>query len=229
MSLTRIAAGFSGINPDLLDESLANAAIDFAGIVVIAFLYKRDLDAEESRLMRATKGAALAGLPIRASKQFTDGGLESSSGDGTQAEMFTTTLAALRSGRGIEKRVVICAGGAEKVKQILEEAVQLNDSLAVNDLVIVPVVLPQGVAPSMPNDFDLPYSVALPVGNNWRGMIDDETQEASKQGIDVEGEGISIILKKNGRVGQRTKGVFLRNMVGDVEQRRDMGMDVSNT
>lgn len=221
LSVARAAAALSGVNPDLLQESVVNGGVDLTGLVVIAFLYQRDLNAEASRLKRLTVGAALASLAIRASPSLADT-LESTS----TGETFTTTLAALRQGRGIDKRVVICAGSADKVSRILEDAVRLNDSLVANDLIVVPVILPQGIAPIMQGD--LPESIALPVGKNWRAVIDDETEEAREQGVDVLADGISIILKKNGRVGQRTKGIFLGNMVGDVEQRREMGMDVKN-
>jgi len=39
---------------------------------------------------------------------------------------------------------------------------------------------------------------------------------------------LCVILKKNGRVGQRTRGIFLERMVGEVEGRRQAGMDVTN-
>jgi hypothetical protein len=80
----------------------------------------------------------------------------------------------------------------------------------------------------LPDNF-LPRCIGLPVGNSaWKRVLDDETLEARKQGVDIEAEGICVILKKNGRVGQRTRGIFLKRMVGEVEERRAMGMDVSN-
>jgi hypothetical protein len=123
--------------------------------------------------------------------------------------------------------VVIVTAGKDKIDEILKEANALQELLTVNDLVVVPVVLPQATAPSSLQD-DLPECVALPVGDGWKFVINDEISEARKQGVDVEKEGISIILKKNGRVGQRTKGVFLTNMVSEVVARRESGMDVSN-
>ena len=225
VSLARIAAGLSGINADLLDESLLNAGIDIAGLVVVGFLYQRDVKAQESRLKRATKGATLAKLTVRASKSLL--------GDVTN-ETFTTTLSSLRRGRGIEKRVVIAAAGADKIDEIIETARELDEDLTINDLVVVPVVMPRGVAPE-PKDTSssrptMPTSVALPVvvGNNWKAMIDDEAAEAVKQGVDIEKDGFVVVLKKNGRVGQRTKGIYLANLVGNVEARRNAGMDISN-
>ena len=48
ISLARIAAALSGVNTDLMDESLRNAAIDIAGLTVVGYLYKRDQDADRT-------------------------------------------------------------------------------------------------------------------------------------------------------------------------------------
>jgi hypothetical protein len=143
------------------------------------------------------------------------------------SDMFTTTLASLRRGRGIEKRVVITAGGKEKIAEIMKEAIKLQDKLEMNDLLIIPVLMPQGVAPEL-SGIEVPSCIALPVGNNWKYVVDDEAEEAVNQGVDIEKEGFCVILKKNGRVGQRTRGVFLDRMVGEVTERREFGLDVKN-
>jgi hypothetical protein len=62
----------------------------------------------------------------------------------------------------------------------------------------------------------------------WRSVIEDEAEQAIQQGVDIEKDGFCVILKKNGRVGQRTKGIFLENMVADITQRLEMGMDIKN-
>jgi hypothetical protein len=219
VSVARIAAGLAGINADLLNESLTNAGVDVGGLAVLGFLYLRDLKAQEARLKQAYKGAALAKLMIRGSKSIITG-LDATPEAGEDSEMFTTTLASLRRGRGIEKRVVITAGGKDKIAQIIEEAVKLQDRIEMSDLLIVPVIMPQGAAPEF-NGMDMPSCVALPVGNNWKFVVDDEAEEAVNQGVDIEKEGFCVILKKNGRVGQRTRGVFLERMVGEVEYMGD--------
>jgi hypothetical protein len=226
ISVTRLAAALSGINADLLEESATNAAVDLAGIVVLAALWQKDAQAEDSRLKRAAKGAELAKLMVRIPKVLSEGFV----GDDEQLkrEMFTTSLASFRRGRGIEKRVVIVVGSKEKIDEVLKEATSLQDSLIANDLLIVPVLVPQGVAPANVDPNDLPECVALPVGPSWKYVVNDEVEEAVKQGIDVDKEGLCVILKKNGRVGQRTRGIFLENMVGQVTQRREAGMDVKN-
>lgn len=74
----------------------------------------------------------------------------------------------------------------------------------------------------------LPSSVASPVGNGWKTAMEMEVVDAVKQGVDLDKDGFCVVLKKNGRVGQRTKGIFLRNLVGNVVARREAGMDISN-
>jgi hypothetical protein len=225
VSITRIAAALSGVNSDLMQESLTNAGVDITGLIVMGLLYKRDIEAENSQLKRATKGAELAKLTVRASKTLLLDPDEVAVGS-----TFTTSLASLRRGRGIEKRIVIAAAGKDKIDKVLRDAKELSDDMELNDLLIVPVVMPQGKSPLLDDGEILSSSVALPVvvGDNWKRMINDEAAEAVKQGVDIEKEGFCIVLKKNGRIGQRTRGIFLDNMVGNVVARREAGMDVTN-
>jgi 23S rRNA pseudoU1915 N3-methylase RlmH len=232
VSGARVAAGLSGINTDLLQESMVNVAVDVVGLAVVGLLFQRDLQAQESRLKRASKGAELAKLSVRASKRLiADSDLMESRGirgpAGT-SERFTVNLSSLRRGRGIEKRVVIVVGGSECIAKALEEASRLQEELSLSDLLVVPVVLPAGVAPEVASTDDLPDCVALPVGVAWSGVVKDEAEEARKQDVDVNRDGFCVILKKNGKVGQRTKGIFLSRMVGEVESRKGKGYDVAN-
>lgn len=218
VSMARILAGLNGINADLLEGSTTNAVVDTVGIVVLGFLYKRDLEAEESRLKRAAKGAEFAKLMIRGN--FSD--VDDSKGDIVQ-------LSSLRRGRGVEKRVVIAAAGKERIKTVLEEVSSLSDSLEINDLVVVPIVMPQCSAPlGLDPELIEQNCIALPAGGNWISVMGDESKTAEEQSIDVVKDGFCVILKKNGRVGQRTKGINLARMCGEVDERRAMGMDVKN-
>jgi hypothetical protein len=244
ISTTRIIAGLNGINVDLLNESLINSTVDLIGMIVLSFLWQRDVMAQNSRFKRAAKGAELAKLMIRVSKanmNESDISTIVESTDGTNEvskSRFTTSLASLRRGRGMEKRVVIAVGNAERIERIVQEATNIQDKLQSNDLLIVPVIIepPRGnIIPLTNMNIDtLPDIIALPMttvsatAGSWKVVINDEMDEAIKQGIDVYQDGFCIILKKNGRVGQRTRGIYLSNMVGDVTQRREAGMDVVN-
>ena len=234
ISAARVAAALNGINSDLLNESATNVAVDLGGLVLLAFLYQRDVQAQQSRLQRASKGAALDKLQVRATQALMTGEPQDSQ------QSMTVALSDLRRGRGIEKRVVLAVAGADKLNTVLQDIQEVGDEvLARNDLLIVPIVWPGAQAPILaPKNDDnseenvtsnlAPLSVALPVGRDWSLVVGDEVSEAQQQGVSVEEDGVCIILKKNGRVGQRTKGINLKNMVGDVEGRREMGMDVTN-
>lgn len=222
VSGSRVAAGLAGINTDLMDQSITNVEADLAGILVLGFLYKRDLDAQNVKLKRAAKGAELAKLMVRGTPALLDR-------DTPGAKNTVIPLSSFRSGRGIDKRVVIAAAGKDKIEEILEQAKNYADALIASDLVIVPVVLPQGTGPlGLDKDLIEQDYLALPAGGNWQSVIGDEAAIAEEQGVDVSKEGICVIMKKNGRVGQRTKGIYIERMCGEVTQRREMGMDVNN-
>mmetsp|Transcript_12763 Transcript_12763/g.19280 ORF Transcript_12763/g.19280 Transcript_12763/m.19280 type:complete len:327 (+) Transcript_12763:140-1120(+) len=217
VSSARILAAMNGVNTDLMQESIVNAGVDVIGVAGLVFLYKRDMEAQESRLKRAAKGAEFAKLMIRGT--FGD----------MNGKSIVTSLSTLRRGRGLEKRAVIAAAGKDKITTVLQEAAALSDSLSLNDLVIVPVVMPSCSAP-LGLDMELiqQENIALPAGGNWVSVIMDEAAQAKEQNIDVEKEGFCVVLKKNGRVGQRTKGINLARMCGEVEERQALGMDVKN-
>jgi hypothetical protein len=87
---------------------------------------------------------------------------------------------------------LIAAAGSETIARVLEDAKELEDDMYFNDVVLIPIVMPRGVAP----DYDvLPACVATPVsvGNNWKNYVQDETAEGIKQGVDIEKEGICIV------------------------------------
>jgi hypothetical protein len=220
----RIAAGLNGINTDLLDESLRNAVIDVCGIIILSFLLKNDFDAQESRLKRASKGAELASLTVKGKASFFS--------DQNQGYK-TLKLSSFRTGRGIDKRPVICVAGHEKISEVVSDLMDtpLQEALISNDLVVIPVEIPDSKAPEgISDDLIKCDLIAIPsvTGSVWKAFVDEEASEALKQGVDVKNEGFAIILKKNGRIGQRTSGINLRKMVGEVQDRKGSGMDVTN-
>ena len=238
ISSTRVIAGLNGINTDLLEESLYNCGVDLVGMIVLSFAWQQDVIAQNSRFKRAAKGAELAKLNVKVSKSIlNDSDINETELTERSASRFTTSLASLRRGRGMEKRVVIAVGNTDRIQSTIREAMEINDALRESDLLIVPVVIepPNGTIQPLPTALDvntLPDCIALPAtgaaSGSWKIVITDEMEEAMKQDINVYEDGFCVILKKNGRVGQRTRGIFLSNMVGDVTQRREAGMDVMN-
>lgn len=56
-----------------------------------------------------------------------------------------------------------------------------------------------------------------------------QVETAVSQGMDPISDGFSLVLKKNGRIGARSKGCPpWGTLVGDVERRAAAGMDTTN-
>jgi hypothetical protein len=68
----------------------------------------------------------------------------------------------------------------------------------------------------------------IPVGLYWNDFLGEGIKEAETQGVDMNGRGFSIPLKKNGRLRQRTECVNFERMVCDDNARESSDMDVRN-
>lgn len=78
-------------------------------------------------------------------------------------------------------------------------------------------------------DAALGWPVALPLSGGWASALSSELEQASKQDASIMGRGLTVILKKNGRVGTRRLGMpNWSNLLMDVEGRRRAGLDVVN-
>ena len=75
------------------------------------------------------------------------------------------------------------------------------------------------------------WPIALPQsdGAEWSEALAPELEQATKQDADIIGRGLTIVLKKNGRVGTRRLGLpDWTGLVADVESRKRAGLDVVN-
>ncbi|CAB1099488.1 unnamed protein product [Ectocarpus sp. CCAP 1310/34] len=227
---TRTIALTQGIDQgQSMTELLTNIVVDVTAMAVFVGLVKRDLDAQEGRMARMEIGAKLAGLKVRLQ---------------TKDDLSTVTLSALRRDRGRDKRVAVLVGGAETVKSSLESALPYGKALETSDILIVPLVLESRSgttgggadmfrASGAESDLESAVGsahVALPVAlNRWQEYIDSEVETALSQGIDPLKEGFSLVVKKNGRIGARSKGCPpWGTLVGDVVRRKEAGMDTTN-
>ena len=90
--------------------------------------------------------------------------------------------------------------------------------------------------PPLPWDEAVPdvagsWPVALPqsTGAAWTDALAPELEQAAKQDGAIMERGLTIVLKKNGRVGTRRLGMpNFDDLLADVEGRRLAGMDVTN-
>mmetsp|Transcript_39226 Transcript_39226/g.50698 ORF Transcript_39226/g.50698 Transcript_39226/m.50698 type:complete len:329 (+) Transcript_39226:125-1111(+) len=224
ISSTRLLAKATGIQgPQETTELLQNIGIDLGVIVICAVLLRNDFIAQAKILERLAQGARIAGLRVRA--QF---------GEGQKA----FSLADFRRDRGQDKRLAIFVGSTELVQESLASSNPLSERLIKNDLLAIPVAVSfddnnkvrvTGAESTLEEALGQKH-VALPTSINlWQEWVESEVEVAQSQGIDVAKKGLTFIIKKNGRVGQRAVGcppwqVF----IGDVENRASAGLDVTN-
>mmetsp|Transcript_2200 Transcript_2200/g.6628 ORF Transcript_2200/g.6628 Transcript_2200/m.6628 type:complete len:315 (-) Transcript_2200:253-1197(-) len=218
-----VGALASGVRLEDLAEPLRNLAIDAVGLVGAGALIKGDLDSQQKRMARLEAGRRLARLRVRLQRP---------------SDTSTVSMSDLRSGRGRDSRVVIVLGARDVIEASLATAEPLSSSLRERDLLVVPAALDGGrrlAAEPPAHAQGLPH-VALPTGaGEWAEYIAEvEGARLEAQGIDLKTQAVAVVLKKNGRVGQRALvdeaqgGVPWGALIGDVDRRSNAGMDVTN-
>ena len=114
-------------------KACQDLGIDLTAVGTTGFLWKRELDARDSRLRRIAFGARLAALRV------------TQLGAGGGAFGQTATLADLRRGRGQARRVVLVAAPSDALKQSLAAAAASAAELLAADILVVPLLsLPPG-------------------------------------------------------------------------------------
>lgn len=219
--------------PGVTDDTYLNLFINLAGLPVLLYLLKREDDSRKNRLERIAKGGSLAGLQVKYEGVMSSGGA-------------VIKLSDFRRDRGIDKRVVIVAATKDLLQSSLQTSIGMSESIIQNDLVIVPLAIDNtsdinsyrlssvniaslvGLSED-DNTTDLTHLCDPVAINNWNKVIKNELLTALKQQPTALEKGITLIIKKNGKVGSRRFGVPIwESLVEDVEVRREMGMDVSN-
>eukprot|EP00613_Pedinella_sp_CCMP2098_P061134 CAMPEP_0171978878 /NCGR_PEP_ID=MMETSP0993-20121228/254308_1 /TAXON_ID=483369 /ORGANISM="non described non described, Strain CCMP2098" /LENGTH=341 /DNA_ID=CAMNT_0012630883 /DNA_START=94 /DNA_END=1117 /DNA_ORIENTATION=- len=190
-----------------LDDALGSCAINIGAFCVCAAITYNDVRRGEKSLTRIAKGGALAALVVSPASGDRGG---------------RTTLTEYRR----EARVLIAAGGEEYVSVLTRSLMQggLASQLASVDLVIVPVLLERGgtsvgdarsswaatAAEMVGEEAQVAAAAevaAFPVGSEaWVAYLGSEIETAKTQGFDVLDKGITIAIKKNGRVLRRATG-----------------------
>lgn len=216
-TLAAIKANIGGYTDSIpLDEALNSCAVNIAGVVVCAVLTFRDYKAGQSNLERIARGGMLAKLAVSAAGN----------------RKIIRTLSEYRR----SNRVLICAGGKEYIDEVclslnsdqLKDENNLPELIQQVDLLVVPVLLTdnssdakltvgdtkdawQSTIPSATDrNFDSTKSdsiVAFPLNNRaWTDYLTSEIETAKNQGFDVLSKGITIIVKKNGKILRRATG-----------------------
>ena len=192
-----------------LEDALQTCAINAAGAVGLGALAIREARVGQANLERIAKGGLLARLEVEPASEGNPGRM--ALGDYRRAS-----------------RVVIAAGGADYVGRLamslcsdqLADENTLPGALSGVDTVVVPVLLDrkcQAVdsrdawrnARPGPSDrnFDAARAnevVAFPAGfASWNQYLKSDVETARGQGFDVLEKGITITVKKNGRILRR--------------------------
>jgi len=226
----------SGYRDGDLSTLALNLGINFAGMSIAGLLIQRDLIINQQRLERIQKGGRLAALNVKIM-----------GGDGP----LVVKLSDLRRDRGIEKRVVIVAAPKELLIESVKSSLPLSSDLSSNDLLVVPISINsvvneeqssssislEGIDKTI-NDLRISENLAensfshfgYPVGiSQWRDIIESEFNSALKQSPDAVEKGVTIVIKKNGKVGSRRFGVPIwESLIGDIQTRKEGGLDTTN-
>uniref|UniRef100_A0A7S2SH15 Uncharacterized protein n=1 Tax=Eucampia antarctica TaxID=49252 RepID=A0A7S2SH15_9STRA len=209
-----------GTSGPSLDDSINSCAINVAALVICAGLTYWDYQNGEKNLARIAKGGRLARLQVKPA-------IEVENGTDTKA----TTLKEYRRA----SRVLIAAGGPEYISILarslnsdqLSDKNSLPSQLMDSDIIVVPVLLDKSykiadtrsfwntkVEPVENEDrnFDIHRSdsvLAFPpaFSGAWAEYLESDIDTAvNTQGFDVFEKGITITVKKNGRILKRTTG-----------------------
>mmetsp|Transcript_11050 Transcript_11050/g.12645 ORF Transcript_11050/g.12645 Transcript_11050/m.12645 type:complete len:345 (-) Transcript_11050:117-1151(-) len=220
-ALKASVGGFADTQP--LEEALNSCGINVAAVIICGGITYRDVKAGTANLERIAKGGALAKLGVL-----------------SPISQKPLTLSDYRR----NSRVLIAVGGPEYIAELARSlnSDQLSDNNTIAskigevDMVIVPVLLQnenrvgntlacwQGTTAIDGRDrnFDISRSdevLAFPNGNyGWEQYLKSEIETAKKQGFDVLGKGLTLIVKKNGRILRRTTGQpNWANFIGTME------------
>lgn len=212
-ALAALKANIGGYDDVLpLDEALVQVAINAGGALGFGALAIREVKVGQANLERIAKGGLLARLVVEPAIE----------------EESKRTLKDYRR----TSRVVIAAGGSEYIRSLamslcsdqLADNIILPDSLAGVDIMVVPVLLDEDFnvvetkaawRSSQPGDSDRNFDssradgvVAFPsVLGMWQQYLDSDIKTAQGQGFDVLQKGITITVKKNGRILRRATGL----------------------
>lgn len=224
-ALKAYMGGFSDAPP--LEEALTNCAINIGGAIVCGLLAYRDYQAGQANLERIARGGKLAKLAVSSATAVDN------------EKMVVRTLSDYRR----NARVLICAGGKEYIENVCKSlnADQLSDENNLPQLIddvnllVVPVLLTdennvgdtkttwyETITGENDKNFDPSRSesvVAYPWNNAaWADYLKSEIETAKKQGFDVLQKGITITVKKNGKILRRATGFPRWNdLVGTME------------
>ena len=216
-TIKAVVGGYSDAIP--LDEALTSDAINIVAAIICGVLAFREYKMGQSNLERIARGGKLAALAVEpAAASFAGNNLR--------------RLADYRR----NYRVLIAAGGEDYISRLarslnadqLEDQNVIPEKLEETDVIVVPVLLTSSsgaisvgdtrtswneVEPVLEEDrnFDIKRAdsvISFPRGNSaWADYLQSDIETASNQGFDVLQKGITLTVKKNGRILRRATGL----------------------
>lgn len=200
-----------------VDELLPNIGVNLGVIAFAAVTLWNDARQQNAKLRRIARGGELASLQL-AAVPASDG---ASPEAGVQQQVRMN--AAVKDFRK-ESRVVIVAGGPAVYQRAIASASEHAAELRAGEIVVVPVLLAAGgvAAPKLVDPSGCTGGVAAagaPWGDSfgvcytprgpeaWGRWLAAEVETAVSQGKDVQADGITIAIKKSGKIGKRTATV----------------------
>ena len=214
LSAVKSYAGYADAPP--MQEAMQSIAINVIAVAVCSAITYRDWQAGESNLARIKQGGALAKLVVQRASDESD----------------IATLSDYRR----SSRVLIAAGGKEYISELcrslnadqLADKNTLAEAIKSAEILLVPVLLQEAQAdsvrvgdtsscwketppyPDLDKNFDIARAneiVGFPRGPMaWAEMLEPEIKTAIGQGFDVREKGITLIIKKNGKILRRATG-----------------------
>lgn len=218
-TMKSIVGGYADAMP--LDEVLANDAINIGAVIACGFLTYREYNAGQANLEKIARGGKLASLVVEPAALQEDN---------------KRRLVEIKSYRRISRVLIAAGGrdyisfmAKSLSSNQLKDTNILPEKLAEVDVVVVPVLLEEqngkivvgdtrgfwkeGVEATVTeNDrnFDINRSnnvISFPQGSNaWIDYLGSEVETAKTQGFDVLEKGITLTVKKNGKILRRATG-----------------------
>lgn len=228
-TIKAVVGGYADAQP--LDEVLTSDAINIGAAIICGVLAVREYNVGQANLQRISRGGKLASLTV----------------EPAAASTFGPNLRRLADYRR-DYRVLIAAGNEEYISELalslnsdrLKDTNVIPERLEETNVIVVPVLLSASSGGSFTvadsraywkevetkseqdRNFDISRSdavVAFPRGSAaWIEYLQEDINTATGQGFDVLEKGITLTVKKNGRILRRATGrPDWANLVGAME------------
>lgn len=238
VSGTKLIAILADARDGDIKNLLSDIGINVGGIIGLSVLWRNEIKSQNSRLDRIQRGGSLASLKVKIKDDIG---------------MSVVKLSDFRRNRGLEKRVVIVIASKAQLQNSLQSSIKESKSIQQKDLLVVPVAIELNSKTDKEKDYMLTAPsleslllsdtttnssidnistehIGQPVAlTAWNEVLKNELMIARKQSDTVLDKGVTIIIKKNGKVGSRRIGVPIwEALANDITARKEAGLDISN-